>query len=185
VQEKRAEWKEIIEKIPREKLVFWDESGVNINLVRRYGRSVGKTRVVDAAPFSTPKNITVLSAIRSDGQFACTEYEGGTTKECFLDYIENALLPEIHEGDYVVIDNLRTHHCNGVGELIRSVGAIPLYLPPYSPDFNLIEKMWSKMNAILCKLRICVKDNLIFAVHQALACVLPADCEAWFCCAGY
>ncbi len=185
MQEKRAEWKDTIEKIPREKLVFLDESGININLVRRYGRSVGKTRVVDSAPFSKPKNITVLSAIRLDGQFALTEYEGGTTKERFLDYIENTLLPEIHEGDYVVMDNLRTHHCKKVEELIRSVGAIPLYLPPYSPDLNPIEKMWSKMKAILRKLRIRVKDNLIPAVHQALACVLPSDCEGWFCCAGY
>jgi len=165
--------------------VFWDESGININMVRRYGRSVGKTRVVDSAPFSTPKNLTVLSAIRLDGQFALTEYEGGTTKERFLDYIENTLLPKIHEGDYVVMDNLRTHHCKKVEELIRSVGAIPLYLPPYSPDLNPIEKMWSKMKAILRKLRIRVKENLIPAVHQALAGVLPSDCEGWFCCAGY
>jgi len=60
-------------KIPAEKLVFLDESGVNTNLVRRYGRAVGKTRVVDNAPFSTPTNTTILSAIRLDGQFACTE----------------------------------------------------------------------------------------------------------------
>ncbi len=114
MQEKRAEWKGTIEEIPREKLVFLDESGVNINLARRYGRSAGKTRVVDAAPFSTPKNITILSAMRLDGQFACTEYEGGTTKERFPGYIENTLLPEIHEGDYVVMDNLRAHHCNAL-----------------------------------------------------------------------
>jgi len=130
--------------MPREKFVFLDESGVNINLLRRYGRSVGQTRVVDAAPFSTPKNITILSAMCLDGQSACTEYEGGTTKERFLGYIENTLLPEIHKGDYIVMDNLRAHHCKGVDELIRSVGAIPLYLPPYSPDLNPIEKMWSK-----------------------------------------
>ncbi len=64
-------------------------------------------------------------------------------KKHFLDYIENTLLSEIRKGDYVVMDNLRTHHCKGVEELIRSAGAIPLYLPPYCPDFNPIEKMWS------------------------------------------
>ncbi|MCM1060469.1 MAG: IS630 family transposase [Eubacterium sp.] len=184
MQEKRKEWRKTIENIPREKLVFLDESGVNINLVRRYGRAVGKTRVVDSAPFSTPKNLTVLSAIHLKGQFACTEYEGGTTKERFLNYIENTLLPEIHEGDYVVMDNLRTHHCKGVEELIRSAGAIPLYLLPYSPDLNPIEKMWSKMKAILRRLKIRVKKNLISAVHSALNAVLPSDCDGWFRCAG-
>jgi len=131
------------------------------------------------------QNITILSAICLDGQFACTEYEGGTTKEHFLGYIKNTLLPEIHKGGYVVMDNLRTHHCKGVEELIRSVGAIPLYLPTYSPNLNPIEKMWSKMKANLRKLRIRVKKNLIPVVHQVLACVLPSDCEGWFCCAGY
>ncbi len=174
-----------MEKIPVEKLVFLDECGVNTNLVRRYGRSVGKTRVIDNAPFSTPVNTTILSAIRLDGQFACTEYDGGTTKERFLGYLENMLLPEIHAGDYVVMDNLRTHHCKGVEDMIRSKGAIPLYLPPYSPDLNPIEKMWSKIKAILRKFRIRVKKDLIPAVHQALACILPSDCQGWFRCAGY
>ncbi len=83
MQEKRAEWKETMKEIPTERLVFLDESGVNTNLMRRYGRSKGKTRVVDHAPFSTSKSTTVLSAIRLNGQFACTTYEGGTTKERF------------------------------------------------------------------------------------------------------
>ena len=138
-----------MKEIPGEKLVFLDESGVNTNLIRRYGRSVGKTRVVDHAPFSTPKSTTILSAIRQDGQFACMTFEGGTTKERFKEYLETVLLPSIHEGDYVIMDNLRTHHCNFVGELIRAKGAIPLYLPPYSPDLNPIEKMWAKMKSIL------------------------------------
>lgn len=83
------------------------------------------------------------------------------------------------------MDNLRTHHCKGVEEMICQKGAIPLYLPPYSPDFNPIEKMWSKMKAILRKMRVRVKEKLIPAVHQALAAVTNSDCEGWFRCAGY
>jgi len=174
-----------MKEIPTEKLVFLDESGVNTNLVRRYGRSKGKTRVVDHAPFSTPKSTTVLSAIRMNGQFACTIYEGGTTKERFKAYLENTLLPSIHTGEYVVMDNLKTHHCRFVEELIQEKGAIALYLPPYSPDLNPIEKMWSKMKSTLRKLRIRVKGKLIPAVHQALASVSTSDCMGWFRCAGY
>ncbi len=133
MQEKQAEWKDTLKKIPMEKFLFLDESGVNINLVRRYGRSVGKTRVVDAALFSTPKNITVLTGIRLDGQFAYTKYKGKTTKERFLDYIENTLLPEIHKGDSVVMDNLRTHHCKGLKELIRSAGQFRCICHPIVP----------------------------------------------------
>ncbi len=122
-----------MEKIPIEKLVFLDECGVNTNLVRRYGRSVGKTRVVDNAPFSTPVNTTILSAIRLDGQFACTVYDGGTIKERFLGYLENMLLSEIHAGDYVVMGNLRTHHCKGVEDMIRS-----------KEQFALVNKNWTR-----------------------------------------
>ena len=176
MQEKRAEWKEVTKDIPKEKLVFLDESGVNTNLIRRYSRSVGKTRVVDNAPFNTPQNTTVLSAIRQDGPFACTTFDGGTTKERFQEYLETVLLPLIHEGGYVIMDNLRTHHCNFVGELIRAKGATLLYLPPYSPDLNPIEKMCSKMKSILRKWRIRLQDRLIPAVQEALDLIPPSDC---------
>ena len=112
-------------------------------------------------------------------------FEGGTTKERFKEYLETVLLPSIHEGDYVIMDNLRTHHCNFVGELIRAKGAIPLYLPPYSPDLNPIEKMWAKMKSILRKWRIRIKDKLIPAILQALNLVTSSDCQGWFACAGY
>ena len=84
-----------MEQMCREKLIFLDESGVNTNLVRRYGRAVGKQRVVDSAPFSTPKTTTVLSAMRLDGQFACRLYEGGTTKDRFLEYLREDLIPSL------------------------------------------------------------------------------------------
>lgn len=141
-------------------------------------------RVVGHAPFSTPKSTTGLSAIRQDGQFARMTFEGGTTKERFKEYLETVLLPSIHEGDYVIMDNLRTHHCNFVGELIRAKGAIPLYLPPYSPDLSPIEKMWAKLKSILRKWRIRIKDKLIPAILQALNLVTPSDCQGWFTCAG-
>lgn len=183
MQRERSEWKE--RRFSPEKLVFLDESGINTNLVRRYGRSVGKKRVVDAAPLNTPRTTTVLSAMRADGPCACITYEGGTTRERFLKYLRETLLPVLHEGDYVVMDNLRTHHCKDVEPLIRSVGAVPLYLPPYSPDLNPIEKMWSKMKSILRKRRIRIKDELPAAVSVALSTVSSADCLAWLRCAGY
>jgi len=77
--------------------------------------------------------------MRLDGPCACITYEGGTTKERFLGYLGETLLPVIRKGDCGVMDNLRTHHCKDMERLIRSAGAIPLYLPPYSPNLNPIE----------------------------------------------
>ena len=166
-------------------LVFLDESGVNVNMARRYGRGKGGQRVVDHTPLNTPKSTTILSSIRLDGEMALTTFQGGTTGETFLSYLKDVLIPTFRPGDIVVMDNLRTHHIQAVGDLLRGAGAEVLYLPPYSPDFNPIEKLWSKMKAILRKFRIRILDDLAPAIREVAACISPNDCAAWFRCAGY
>ncbi len=166
-------------------LVFLDESGVNVDMVRRYGRGKGGQRVVDHAPLNTPTSTTILSSIRLDGEMAFTTFQGGTTGDKFLTYLKDVLIPTLHPGDIVVMDNLRTHHIQAVGELLRGVGAEVLYLPPYSPDLNPIEKLWSKVKAILRKFRVRTLDALESAIQAAVACVSSNDCAAWFRCAGY
>lgn len=158
---------------------------MNVNMVRRYGRGKGGQRVVDHTPLNTPKSTTILSSIRLDGEMALTTFQGGTTGEKFLSYLKDVLIPTLRPGDIVVMDNLRTHHVRAVGELLLSAGAEVLYLPPYSPDFNPIEKLWSKVKAILRKLRIRFFDDLAPAIREAIACVSSRDCAAWFRCAGY
>ena len=64
-----------------------------------------------------------------------------------LAYLEQALCPELQAGDVVVMDNLSAHKVQGVRQLIEASGAKLLYLPPYSPDFNPIEKAWSKLSS--------------------------------------
>jgi len=85
-----------------------------------------------------------------------------------------------HPGDIVVMDNLRTHHIQAVGELLRCAKVEIVYLPPYSPDLNPIEKLWSKVKAILRKLHVRTLDALEPAIRAAIACVSSNDCAAWF-----
>ncbi len=110
-------------------------------MVRRYGRGKDGQRVVDHAPLNTPKSTTILASIRLDGEMAFTTFQGGTTGDKFLAYLKDVLIPTLHPGDIVVMDNLRTHHIQAVEELLRCAGAEVLYLPPYSPDLNPIEKL--------------------------------------------
>ena len=85
-------------------MVFPDESGVNTDLNRRYGRAIGGERSVDKTPLNTPANTTILSSVRLSGETAYTIYSGGTTREKFLDYLKNTpLIPTLHKGDIVVI----------------------------------------------------------------------------------
>ena len=185
MQAKREQWSGFAKTVQASHLVFLDESGVNIDMARRYGRGKGGRRVVDHAPLNTPQSTTILSSVRLDGEVAFTIFQGGTTGDKFLTYLKDVLIPTLHPGDIVVMDNLRTHHIQAVGELLHGAGAEILYLPPYSPGLNPIEKLWSKVKAILRKLRVRSPDALDDAIHFALNCVSAADCVGWFCCAGY
>ena len=151
VAQKRNEWIEKIEELDASKCVFIDESGVNIDMTRHYGRAVGKERAVDKTPENTPTNTTILSSIRLNGETAYTTYTGGTTGDRFVDYLEKTLIPTLNKGDIVIMDNLRSHHIKKVAEVLEKAEIKFLYLPPYSPDFNPIEKMWSKIKSILRK----------------------------------
>lgn len=167
------------------RLIFLDESGININMIRRYGRSVGKHRVVDHAPLSTPSTTTIVSSIRLNGRTVTRAFSGSMTGDRFKEYLKNDLVPTLHPGDMVIMDNLRSHKVPGVGELIKSAGAILVYLPPYSPDFNPAEPMWSKVKAWYKKHRFSTSSELLAAVPRAFDSVSLSDCLGWFSHCGY
>lgn len=185
MQEKRAAWKKRTWSDKRSRLVFLDESSVNIDMTRRYGRSIGQKRVVDHVPLGTPRHVTILSSIRSDGSTAFTTYSGGTTGKQFVSYLKETLIPTLHPGDIVIMDNMRSHHVKEVAETLYAAGIMPLYLPPYSPDLNPIEKLWSKLKSILRSWKVRNPDKLPDAIQQAFQLIRPADCLHWFAACGY
>lgn len=185
VQAKRKRWSEEISQIDAKRLVFLDESGINIDMTRRYGRSKGKQRIVDSTPLNTPKTTTLLSSIRLDGSTARTTFQGALNKERFLEYLRDILVPCLRSGDIVVMDNLGSHKVAGVADLIRSAGAEPLYLPPYSPDFNPIEKMWSKLKAYFRKRKFRSVEILQAAIPEAFSTITASDALGWFAVSGY
>ena len=113
-------------------------------MTRRYGRSIGKTRAEGHAPLNKPKSTTIVSSIRIDGSKEAITYIGGTTGVRFVDYLQTTLLPKLKPGDIVVMDNLRSHHVKAVAELFARTSFRLVYLPPYSPDLNPIERCGQK-----------------------------------------
>ncbi len=185
VREKRTEWNSTAWSDMVDRLVFLDESGVNTNLTRLYGRAPSSQRVVDHTPLNTPVTTTILSSIRFNGEKTFTTYQGGTTGERFVTYLKETLLPTLHPGDIVVMDNMRSHHVKAVREVLEASGIVLLYLPPYSPDLNPIEKMWSKVKAILRGWKIRSLDALPDAIKLALDMVSVSDCQHWFAASNY
>ena len=186
VRDKRKNRTENISDYDKEKLVFLDESGVNTNMTRIYGRALGGARSVDKAPLNTPLNTTILSSIRINGETSYTTYSGGTTKDKFVEYLKNILIPALHDGDIIVMDNMRSHHVKEVSEIINNSEKhlTLLYLPPYSPDFNPIEMMWSKIKSVLRMIKIRNFSMLQNAIKTAFSKITSSDCVGWFSAVG-
>lgn len=186
VKAQREEWQAWQKTLDWNHLVFLDESGVNLNLTRRYGRAVGKARVYDDVPLNTPQNTTLLSSIRLDHpSMVHKEITGSLNGYTFLEYIRNDLAPTLKTGDIVIMDNLRVHKVDGVRQAIEDRGASVLYLPPYSPDLNPIEMMWSKIKAFLRKQKARDVFSLLNAIADAYSTVSSEDVLGWFSAAGY
>ena len=179
-QGKRRNWKKHMSEKDINHLIFLDESGVNINMTRHYARAWKNRRAVDKTPLNTPCNTTVLSSIRLNGDCAYTVYQGGTTAERFAEYLKTKLLPTLSEADIIVMDNMRSHHAKVVKQLLDSSKVTYLYLPPYSPDLNPIEKMWSKLKAFLRKEKIRMASELPSAISKGFLTIRPKDCIGWF-----
>ena len=122
----------------------------------------------------------MISSIRLDGSTACMTIEGATDTEVFRAYVAGVLCPTLRPGDLVVMDNLAPHKSEPTLALIAAAGAEVLFLPAYSPDFNPIEKMWSKVKALLRSTEARKPADLVAAVDAALAQVTTQDALGWF-----
>ena len=83
------------------------------------------------------------------------------------------------------MDNMRSHHAGVVTELLKKENIDYLYLPPYSPDLNPIEKLWSKMKSSLRKAKIRTESALSNGIQAALREITPQDCKGWYRFCGY
>jgi transposase len=154
-------------------------------MVRLHGRCPQGQRLLSKAPAGHWQTTTMIAAIGLDGVQAPFALEGAVDSEAFLIYVERVLLPTLRGGEIVVLDNLACHKHPCVRQLIESVGAELWYLPPYSPDFNPIEKMWSKIKQTLRSLAARTFEGLIEAIGIALGNVTIHDLIGWFTHCGY
>jgi transposase len=170
----------VIGRIDLDRLVFLDESGVSTQMTRFYARCVGGARIHETTPDGRWKILTILGAISTRGMIATMTIEAATDREIFLAYLDEVLCPKLRPGDVVVMDNLSSHKVKGVRERIEAVGAQLLYLPPYSPDLNPIEKAWAKLKQLLRAAKARTKEALDRAIEQLLPLLTAQDAEAWF-----
>ena len=185
VADQRRRWKQAIADVDPSRLVFIDESGAKTNMTRLYGRAPRGKRVIEHAPGGHWCTTTMLCALRCDRIEAPLVIEGAMDSVVFRGYVEQMLIPTVPPGAVVVMDNLAPHKTRGVQEAIEATGATVRYLPPYSPDFNPIESMWSKVKQHLRSAAARTHRRLVNAVGKALRSVTPNDCRGFFTGYGY
>ncbi len=167
------------------RLKFLDEAGSNLAMTRLYGRAARGERVFDSVPQNYGENITMLACLSEAGLSAPMTVEGAVDGQVFLSYVEQVLTPTLSAGDVVIMDNLGAHKVKGVKEAIEAHGAKVIYLPPYSPDLNPIEKCWSKIKTYLRAAKARTRQALEQALKEALLLVTKKDAQGWFASCGY
>jgi transposase len=185
VRREREYWQLCMPGLDLDKLVFFDESGVNTIMLRLYGRCPQGQRLVDLVPAGHYSSSTLMSAMRLDGVVAPMLLDGPVNSEAFAGYVEKCLVPALEPGDILIMDNLPSHKSARVTAAVEGAGCILVYLPPYSPDLNPIEKMWSKVKTSMRMTAARTLDAVLDAVRVALRSITLADCEGYFDHCGY
>lgn len=126
-----------------EDLVFLDETGFNLGMTKRDAWAPKGQRAVDFRPGNKGKNVSVLAAISVAGLLSMATMVGGLTIPDFLSFLAKRLIPRLRKGMAIVMDNLSVHKNKQVVSLLRAHGIGVIFTPPYSPEFNPIENVWS------------------------------------------
>lgn len=134
-----------------ERLVFIDETWAKTNMPRTHGRCPRGERLRMGMPHGHWRTTTFVSALTLRSMIAPFVLSGTINRDAFEAYVEQVLVPELRPGDIVIMDNLSSHKGPRVQALIEAAGASLVFLPPYSPDFNPIEKAFAKLKAMLRK----------------------------------
>ena len=154
-------------------------------MVRGYGRAPRGERCVGAVPHGHWHTTPFVGALRQRELIAPMVAEGPMDGEMFRVYVNHCLLPVLRSGDLVILDNLSSHKVGGVREAITAVGATVVYLPPYSPDLNPMEKFFAKRKTLLRKAATRSVAALWKEIGTLLATLTPEECSNYLASSGY
>jgi len=173
-----------VRQVQLQDLVFLDEMGLLLGLMRTHGRAAPGQRVYDFKPFYRGTKVSVIGAMSYSEVLAVMSIEGSVDAATFEVYVSECLVPQLWPGAVVVMDNLPAHKVDLISSLIEAVGARVLYLSPYSPEFNPIEHWWSQLKAFLKQFSPTTVKMVDTLIATAMDLVDPLHLRNWFthCC---
>lgn len=165
--------------------MFIDETWTATNMTRSHGRCPKGERLRMGFPHGHRKTTTLVAGLRMTGMVAPMVLDGPINGDWFEAYVTQVLVPELSPGDVVIMDNLSSHKRASVRERIEAVGATLRFLPPYSPDFNPIEKAFSRLKAMLRKIGERTVNGLWDLIGRLVDIFQPHECANYFSSCGY
>lgn len=154
-------------------------------MTRSHGRCPKGERLRMGFPHGHRKTTTLVAGLRMTGMIAPMVLDGPINGDWFEAYVGQVLVPELKRGDIVIMDNLSSHKRAAARELIENAGATLRFLPPYSPDFNSIEKAFSKLKALLRKASERTVSGLWDLIGMLVDIFQPNECANYFSSCGY
>lgn len=183
VATERTCFTETMKRLDAGRLVFVDESGLVRGLRLAYGYAPRGARCIENAPFRVGKRRSLIGWMSENGG-EIVHFEGSVTADVFTHFVREHLVPSLEQGDIVVWDNARIHSPEAT-RLVEAAGASVMPLPRYSPEYNAIEHLWSKLKHYVRKLKADTEQALKAAIEAAAACLRTADARAWIEHCGY
>lgn len=144
-EEKRRNYRELIKDIPKEKLVYIDESGIDTSICKDRGWGKRSEKLLGKKSGKYYQRTNIIAGYVNRKSIAPMVFTGSCNTNLFENWVEQFLMKELKPGQVVVMDNAAFHRSQRTKELIDSVGCKLIFLPPYSPDLNPIEKFWANM----------------------------------------
>ncbi len=181
----RDAWRALQPRLRPERLVFIDETWTKTNMARLRGRGPRGQRVIGTVPHGHWTTSTFLAGLRHDRIVAPLVLDGAINGQSFCAYVEQFLAPTLRAGDIVVADNLGSHKVAGVRDAIEARGATLLFMPPYSPDLNPIEQVFSKLKQLLRSAAPRTRPALWQRIGQCLEQFSPTECKNYLANSGY
>ncbi len=182
---RRKRWDWIQRWLDARHMVFVDETWAKTNMTRTHGWCTKGEPLVDKVPQGHWKTLTFIAGLRHDGIVAPCVFDGPINGASFLAWVEQFLIPAIEPGTIVVLDNLGSHKGSQVRKLLRAAGSRLFFLPPYSPDLNPIEQMFSKLKRLLRKANERTVDATWQRIGNLLEKFCPEECANYIRGAGY
>ena len=181
----RARWIKYQSRIDPARLVFIDETWTKTNMAPLRGWGPRGERLIDRVPHGRWRTLTFLAALRIDRIDAPCVLDGPINGTSFLAYIEQFLVPTLAPGDIVIMDNLGSHKSKAVRQAIVGAGAHRLFLPPYSPDLNPIEQVFSKLKHLIRKARERTVEDLWQRIGDLIRDFEQSEFANYFANSGY